>query len=101
MRKKWNFEVKGHSVKVVNSWLHGMKLYVDGDFKDHDRSFFAFGGEVLLSTNLGEAGILEIEPKAFVTVEIDVYLASDGKRQQVFSSTKRLSLSEQRNAKNV
>ena len=101
MRKKWNFEVKGHSVKVVNSWFYGMKLYVDGDFKDHDRSFFAFGGEVLLSTNLGEAGILEIEPKAFVTVEIDVYLASDGKRQQVFSSTKRLSLSEQRNAKKV
>lgn len=96
MRKTWNFEVKGHSIKVVNSWLHGVKLYVDGDFKDHDRSFFAFGGEVMLSANLGEAGILEIEPRAFVTVEIDAYLASDGKRQLVFSSTKRLSLSQQR-----
>jgi hypothetical protein len=96
MRKTWSFEVKGHSIKVVNSWLHGAKLYVDGDFKDHDRSFFAFGGRVLLSTNLGELGILEIEPRAFVTVEIDVYLASDGKRQLVFSSTKRLPLSQQR-----
>lgn len=100
MRKTWNFEVKGHSVKVTNSWLHGMKLYVDGDFKDHDGSFFASGGEVMLSANLGEAGILEIEPKAFASVEIDAYLASDGKRQAVFSSTKRLSLSEQRSAKN-
>ncbi|KKO44116.1 hypothetical protein WG68_17530 [Arsukibacterium ikkense] len=54
MRKTWNFEVKGHSIKVVNSWLHGIKLYVDGDFRDHDRSLFAFGGEVLLSANLGE-----------------------------------------------
>jgi len=96
MRETWSFEVKGHSIKVVNSWLHGMKLYVDGDFKDHDRSFFAFGGKVLLSTNLGELGILEIEPGAFVTVEIDVYLARDGKRQLVFSSTKRLPLSQQR-----
>ena len=96
MRETWSFEVKGHSIKVVNSWLHGMKLYVDGDFKDHDRSFFAFGGEVLLSTNLGDLGILEIEPRAFFTVEIDVYLASYGKRQPVFSSTKRLSLSQQR-----
>ena len=51
---------------------------------------------MMLSTNLGEVGILEIEPRAFVTVEIDVYLASDGKRQPVFSSTKRLSLSQQR-----
>lgn len=99
MRKTWNFEVKGHSITVVNSWLHGMKLYVDGDFKDHDRSFFTFGGKVLLSTNLGELGVLEIEPRAFLTVEIDVYLASSGKRQPVFSSRKRLSLSQQRDVR--
>jgi len=96
MRKTWHFEVKGHSIKVVNSWLHGVKLYVDGDFRDHDRSFFAFGGEVMLSANLGEDGVLEIEPRAFFTVEIDVYLSKDSQRQPVFSSTKRLSLSQQR-----
>jgi hypothetical protein len=96
MRKTWNFEVKRHSIKVVNSWLHGMKLYVDGDFRDRDRSFFVFGGEVMLSANLSEVGVIEIEPRSFVTVEIDVYLSKDGKRQLVFSSTKRLSLSQQR-----
>lgn len=99
MRKTWNFEVKDHAIKVVNSWLHGMKLYVDGDLRDHDRSFFAFGGEVMLSANLGEVGVLEIQPRAFVTVEIDAHLASEGKRQPVFSSTKRLSLSQQRDTR--
>lgn len=99
MRKTWNFEVKGHVIKVVNSWLHGMKLYVDGDLRDHDRSFFASGTEVMLSARLAELGVLEIEPRSLVTVEIEVYLAKDGQRQLVFSSTKRLSLSQQREAR--
>lgn len=43
MRKSWNFEIKGHDIRITNSWLHGMKLYVDGDFKDEHQGLFAFG----------------------------------------------------------
>lgn len=96
MRKTWSFKVKGHAVKVVNSWFRGIKLYIDGDFKDHDGSFFAFGREVMLSAGLGDEGVLEIEPTAYVSVEIDVYLCKDNERTLVFSSTRRLPLSQQR-----
>ncbi|GGW64024.1 hypothetical protein [Alishewanella tabrizica] len=99
MRKTWNFEVKGHSIKVVNTWFHGAKLYVDGEFRDHDDSYFAFGGEVMLSANLGDLGVIEIEPRAFFTVEIDVFLTKEGNRQPVFSSRNRLSLSQQRESR--
>lgn len=99
MRKTWNFKVKGHLIKVVNSWLHGMKLYIDGDCRDHDRSFFAYGNQVMLSAKLGDEGILEIEPRAFITVEIDVFLTQEHERKAVFSSSNRLSLSQQRESR--
>ena len=43
MRKEFQFKVKGHDINVVNSWIRGVKLYVDGDFSDQSRSFFANG----------------------------------------------------------
>lgn len=98
MRKTWQFDVQGRSVKVTNSWLHGMKLYIDGDFRDEDRSFLAFGNEVRLSARMGDTGIVEIEPRAFFAVEIDVYFSADKERTCVFSSTKRPSLTQQREA---
>lgn len=96
MRKTWSFKVKGHAVKIVNTWFHGMKLYIDGDLRDHDRSFLAFGKEVLMSANLGDEGVLEVKPRAFFTVEVDVFLSNGNENLAVFSSTNRLSLSQQR-----
>ncbi|MDP5460487.1 hypothetical protein [Alishewanella sp. SMS8] len=99
MRKTWSFKVKGHSIKVVNTWFHGMKLYIDGDLRDHDSSFLAFGNEVLMFANLGEEGIIEIIPRAFLTVEVDAFLSKDDESVPVFSSTNRLSLSQQRESR--
>jgi hypothetical protein len=96
MRKAFKFNVKGHKINITNSWFHGAKLYVDGDFRDFDKSLFANGKVALLSANLGEFGILEIFSVAFFTVEIDAYLVFDHTKQHVFSSHKRLSLTEQR-----
>ncbi|RUO24353.1 hypothetical protein CWE09_10785 [Aliidiomarina minuta] len=97
MRKTWEFDVKGHAVRVTNSWLHGVKLYIDGDFRDEDRSFLAFGNEVRLSARVGEIGVIEIEPRALLfAVEIDAYFIEGKHRSCVFSSTKRLSLAHQR-----
>ena len=96
MRKEWNFNLSGHTVRITNSWFFGMKLYIDGDVRDEDRGFLALGNEVRLSARIPEVGVLEVEPRAFITVEIDVYLKEDGNRNLVFSSTKRLALSQQR-----
>lgn len=98
MRKEFEFNVKGHKVKITNSWLHGAKLYVDGDLRDFDKSLTANGKIALLSANLGEFGILEIFPSSFFTVEMDAYLIYKNSKQYVFSSHKRLSLAEQRTA---
>jgi hypothetical protein len=93
MKKVWQFDVGGYSIRVTNSWLHGMKLYVDGDLKDYDRTFLTLGDVVMLSTRLGDVGVLEIEPKAIFSVEIDAFLAAGSERRLCFSSTKRSSLS--------
>lgn len=98
MKKTWNFKVKGHSVEVVNRWFGGMTLFIDGERRDHNSSLLAFGGKVMLSADLGEPGLLEIEPKAIFTVEIDVYLTQQEKRIPVFKSDGRLSLRERREA---
>ncbi len=100
MRKEFKFKVKNHSIRIVNTWTRGVKLYVDGDLRDHDSSFFALGKAALLSANLGESGILEIFPmSALISVEMDAYLVSENSQQLVFSSHKRMSLTEQRAAK--
>ncbi len=100
MRKQWEFKVKGHSVKVTNDWFFGLKLYVDGECRDTDNALIANGKNVLLSAKLAGFGILEITPKSnFISVEIDAYLLNDTDKQYVYSSHKRLSLSEQRLAK--
>lgn len=99
MRKEFQFKVKGHTIKIVNSWTRGVKLYVDGDFRDQDSSFIANGKIALVSAKLGESGILEINPlSTLLSVEMDAYLMSGNSKQHVYSSHKRLSLAEQRTA---
>ncbi len=96
MRKEFKFKVKGHEVKITNSWIHGAKLYIDGDFRDFDKSLTANGKIALLSANLGEFGILEIFPSALFTVEMDAFLTKENEKMHVYSSHKRLNLKEQR-----
>ena len=98
MRKEFEFNVKGHKVKITNSWFHGAKLYVDGDFRDFDKSLTANGKVALLSANLDDFGILEVFPSTSFTVEMDAYLILNNSKQHVFSSHERLSLIEQRTA---
>ncbi len=97
MRKEFEFTVKDHKIKIVNSWARGVKLYIDGDFRDQDSSFIPNGKTALLSAKLGEFGILEIFPmSALFSVEMDAFLIRDNKKQHVYSSHTRLNLTEQR-----
>ncbi|KPH63685.1 hypothetical protein [Pseudoalteromonas porphyrae] len=99
MRKEFLFKVKGHTIKVVNSWMRGVKLYVDGDLRDHDSSLFANGKIALVCAKLGDYGVLEINPlSSLFSVEIDAFLILNNSQQHVYSSHKRLSLTEQRTA---
>mgnify|MGYP005853922097 CR=1 FL=1 len=100
MRKEFEFTLKGHKVKIVNSWLGGAKLYVDGDLRDKDSTFIASGKTALLSAKLANFGVLEVFPmSALISVEMDAFLITDKERLHVYSSDKRLSLTEQRLAK--
>lgn len=54
MRKEFEFTVKGHKIKIFNSWFGGAKLYVDGDFRDQDSTFIANGKTALLSAKLAD-----------------------------------------------
>ncbi|WP_286235675.1 hypothetical protein [Thalassotalea sediminis] len=100
MRKEFEFTVKAHNVKIINSWFRGAKLYIDGECRDQDYTFLASGKRALLSANLGEHGMLEIFPvSALISVEMDAFLISGTERQHVYSSHKRLSLKEQRLAR--
>ena len=93
MRKEFEFTVKDHKVKIVNSWFRGAKLYIDGECCDQDSTFLASGKNALLSANLGEFGILEIFPmSALISVEMDAFLVKGSEKQHVYSSHKRLNL---------
>ncbi len=93
MRKVFEFKVKGHKIKIVNSWFAGAKLYVDGDLRDHDSSMFATGKTALLCAKLADLGILEVFPlSGLVSVEMDAFLITSNDRLPVYSSRKDLSV---------
>ncbi|MFQ6371802.1 hypothetical protein [Shewanella sp. YIC-542] len=98
MYKVFEFTLGNHQVKIMNHWRQGAKLYIDGECRDQDSTFYANGKRALLGANLGELGRLEIHPlSTFMSVEMDGFLVDGhGKTRQVYSSHKRLSLKEKR-----
>lgn len=100
MRKIFEFTIKSNKIKVANSWSGGIKLYVNGDCKDFDSSLFCNEKTALLSAQIKDHGILEIFPKSgLISVEMDAFLVTDNERTHVYSSDSRLSLKQQRLAK--
>ncbi|MEE2000976.1 hypothetical protein QWY20_05880 [Alkalimonas sp. MEB108] len=97
MRKVFEFTLAPHQVKITNSWLHGAKLYVDGELRDFDKTFLATSHHTLLSANLGELGVLEIKPVSkLLSVEMDAYLVNEASSHLVYSSYQRVSFSGRR-----
>ncbi|MCF6264131.1 MAG: hypothetical protein L3J24_11160 [Xanthomonadales bacterium] len=89
MRKEWKFNVNNHAIRIANSWFGGIKLYIDGDFRDKDTSFFVFAKTVLLSARLHDGGILEISVESgLLSVEIDAHLVLNSGRKNIYSSDK-------------
>ncbi|MDA8622344.1 hypothetical protein N9L48_06830 [Psychrosphaera sp.] len=95
--KEFVFSVKGKEIRVCNSWFRGLKLYVDGDFRDQDKTMLAVSDKALLSANIADGVILEIVPvSAAFSVEMDAYLREGKTKTLVYSSYQRLSLKEKR-----
>lgn len=102
MFKEFNFMIKSHKIRIVNRWLDGIKLYIDGECRDQSRTLFAVGHQTLLSANLAELGILEIVPcSGWFSIELDAYLVdSKNQRLHVYSSYDRIPLRSKRLIKN-
>lgn len=106
MKKEWIFIVNSQEVTVVNTWLFGIKLYINGELKDKDFSFFTWGNTAILSAQIKDGHVLEICPRPdLLSLEIDAYLVSNADISQsestrhVYSSYRSLRLKRQRFAK--
>ena len=99
-KKEFNFIYKNHEVRVMNDWVRGMKLYVDGDHRDWDKRLYISQGDVMVCTQIEAGKILEIVAGPnFFSVQIDAYIrevGQKGKGIHVYSSHGRVSLIDKR-----
>ena len=103
MKKEWIFIVDNQEIKVVNTWLFGIKLYVNGELRDKDFSLFTWGNTAILSANIAGEHVVEVCPRPdLIALEIDAYIIPNvnssisASSRHVFSSYRRLSLRQQR-----
>ena len=95
--KEFSFKIQDTKIRIVNTWFSGIKLYVNGEYRDYNNQFFILSKQVLLSANLGDLGILEIEVKSGLSsMEFDAYLDQGHERLHIYSSHERISLKAQR-----
>ena len=74
MQSQWVIERSGSKIRLVNSWLAGAKLYIDGDLKDFNNSKLASSKHIFLSGSfVNENGVREI-----VEVYVKSHLLSIG-----------------------
>lgn len=101
-RKEFKFNYKQHEVRVMNDWVRGIKLYVDGDTRDWDKRLYISQGDVMVSAQIDEGEILEIVagPTIF-SIQIDAYVRKVGQDDRgihIFSSHGRVSFRDKRMA---
>ena len=77
-QKEWLCKYKDHTIRVVNTWFGGAKLYIGGDCKDICKDFFAVSGKApLLSGSLPDTGgdkpdIVEVYMVSFLTTRTKI-----------------------------
>jgi hypothetical protein len=71
-QKVWFADYDGHTIRVVNTWFGGAKLYINGECKDTTSAFIALG-ETLLSAKLNDSGdIVEVSISAVLTTKAKI-----------------------------
>jgi len=82
MQKTYEIEQSGSRIRVVNSWFSGAKLYIDGDMKDFDNSYFASPKGAMLSGSFvnknGEREVIEVFAKSNL-ITVGWLITSNGK----------------------
>lgn len=65
--KEWNVRHEGRSLRVVNSWFSGARLYVDGDLRDTNTELFSVDAtRPVLSAALDDVGGARAVVEVFV-----------------------------------
>ena len=59
--KEWIVQYENHTIRVVNTWFAGAKLYIDGEMRDFCNSLFEVtGSSPVLSAKLSDNHIIEV-----------------------------------------
>ena len=91
--KEWTAEVAGHKIRVENTWTGGTRLYIDGECRDRNGSWFALSRKRWLSAplkrDLPDSPLVEVFVKALFDVEAQItvagrLVAGDAASQQAF-----------------
>ena len=81
MHKQWKVERSGSTIRLVNSWFDGSKLYIDGDLKDSDQSKLSNAKYPLLSGSFvnpdGLREVIEVYAK-FSLFTVEFVMTSNG-----------------------
>jgi hypothetical protein len=77
MRKEWLGEYEGHTIRVVNTWFSGSKLYIDGDCRDTNTQFLnlSFSRPALSASvqgHNGERHLIEVFFRSLFTVRAKI-----------------------------
>ena len=76
MKKEVVANYAGHTIRVVNTWFSGAKLYLDGDCRDSNTELFVLDkNAALMSAQLeveGQKRLVEVFCQALFTVKIKI-----------------------------
>ena len=68
MKNQWIIERSGSTIRLVNSWFGGSKLYINGDLKDFEKSMVVSPKRAFLSGSLtnpeGVREVIEVYAKS-------------------------------------
>ncbi|MCP4274247.1 MAG: hypothetical protein GY781_20185 [Gammaproteobacteria bacterium] len=81
MKTQWIQKRAGATIRFVNSWFGGAKLYINGELKDFDKSHWASSKYPLLSGSFlnedSEIEIVEVYVKAHM-LSVGVLITING-----------------------
>lgn len=85
-QKEWIAHLRGHEIRVVNSWTGGTRLYIDGECRDRNGGLFAPVWTPWLSARLVRderaSDLVEVHVVALLRVKAEIrvngeYFAGD------------------------
>ncbi len=72
-KKEWMAKHEDHEIRVVNTWLGGAQLYIDGELRDTCEKLLATdASRPLLSASIGERQTVEIFIESVVTTKAKI-----------------------------